>query len=182
MVDSPSSSSDSGAIGRLESIRALLDFVRDAGLLDEQERQRHLDTKAGTLAGLIAVALSLEAALGASVLFGDELGCAARALFVTAFLVAIVGLALSALLALAVLVPQAYPALSDGILKEFATRRQMDVDETTLLGRQLSTVVEVTLQTRERNGRKARSLRWSAYALAVAIMAIASQGLTLPFA
>jgi hypothetical protein len=170
-------------IGRPESIRTLLDFVQKAGLADEQERQRNLDSKAGTLAGLVAVALSIEATLAASVLDRTQLASAAKVIFVGCSTMAILGLALSALLlVIGVLVPQPYPGLADDALNDLATRAEMEAEEAHLLGRQLSTVADTTLQTRERNATKAGRLRLGSIVFAGAIVAIAGQGLTLAFA
>jgi hypothetical protein len=170
-------------IGKPSSVRLLLDFARDIGLADEETRQRHLDTKAGTLAGFVAVALSLEAGLGASVLTTDELGCAVRALFIFFFVVAVLGLAGAALSALlGVLAPQPYLGLREEILSGLATRAEMEVDEDVVRERQLATVVDIALYGRWTNDRKAKWLGWAARALAIAVVAIAAQGLTLPFA
>ena len=165
------------------SVNLLLEFAREQALADEQERQRHLDNKAGTLAGFVAVALSLEAALGASVLTGDKLGCTTRGFFIAAFVVALVSLATAAWLAAEkVLAPKGYPALTTEVIRQLSSPAEMQKDPPTLAGRQLATVVNITVESRERNDGKARSLRWAFRALSVAVVAIAAQGLVLPFA
>lgn len=168
--------------GKQESVELLLEFARTQGLGDEQERQRHLDEKAGTLAGFVAVALSLEAALGASVLTGDDVECVARGFFIAAFVVALVELAAAAwLAAIKVLAPQGYPALTEEVIEGLKSPSEMNEDTLELSGKQLATVVSITLDSRARNNGKARYLKWAFRALSVAVIAIAIQGLALVF-
>lgn len=172
-----------GPYGRPGSVRLLLRFAQELVLKDEDERQRHLDTKGGTLAGFVAVALSLEAGLGASVLIGEDISCPAEVLFTSFFVVAVISLAASALCAvLGVLVPQGYLAVDEPTVRELAAEPMMQVPAAELRERLLATVVEITLQGRERNRRKARFLTASAIFLGLGVTAIAAQGLTLPFA
>jgi hypothetical protein len=182
--DGPASQSpdEPELFGKPDSVAALVDFAESVALADEQERQRHLDAKAGSLAGFVAVALSLEVGLGASVLAGDGLGCAGRALFIACLVLALGGLAAAALFAiLGVLVPQGYPGLSEKSIDRLATRAEMQTHEHVLRERRLATVVKVTLGARDTDDRKARALRRASLCLAGGVVAIAAQGLTLPF-
>lgn len=166
--------------GEPASVELLLAFLRDVVLPDEQERQRNLDTKAGTLAGFVAVALSLEAGLGASVLLEKDLECGARGLFIFFFVLAMLGLAAAGLFALVgVLAPKDYEVLDDDQIDQMATSPEMTrpVDEVREM--QLATLSVVIRQARIVNGKKAKALKWASLSLAVAISAIAAQGFTL---
>lgn len=170
-------------LGRPDSVELLLAFLRDVVLHDESERQQNLDTKAGTLAGFVAVALSLEAALGATVLLKGGVECGVRALFVLFFVVAVVGLAASGLFALlGVLAPKDYLVLDDEQIDQMATRVEMQRPADEVRERQLATLADVIGHARATDGSKAKALKRASIALAVAVAAIAAQGLTLPFA
>lgn len=171
------------AIGRPETVTLLLAFVEDVVVADENERQRHLDTKAGTLAGFVAVALSLEAGLGASVLLHDRLTCAPKILFEVFFAAAVVTLGLAALFAvLGVLVPQTYLGVDEAQIDDLCNEPTMSASTPELRERLLATLVEITLEGRRRNNKKAKWLKAAALSLAAAVSAIAAQGLTLLFA
>ncbi len=168
--------------GSPDSVELLLAFLRDVVLADESERQRNLDAKAGTLAGFVAVALSLEAGLGASVLFRDGINCSVRTLFIAFFVVAIVGLASAGLFALlGVLIPKDYEVLHDDQIDEWATAVEMARPADVIRERQLATLSVVIRQARTTNGKKAKALKGVAISLGIAVSAIAAQGLTLPF-
>jgi hypothetical protein len=160
----------------------LLAFLRDVALADETDRQRNLDTKAGTLAGFVAVALSLEAGLGASILLRSDLDSAVRALFILFFVVAILGLAGAGLCALlGVLAPKPYEVLDEDQIDAMATEEEMRRPADEVRERQLATVSVLILKARKTDERKARWLKWAAISLGIAVAAIAAQGLTLPF-
>lgn len=179
----PDSDSDGETLGRPESVKLHLSFVRDVVLADESERQQNLDTKAGTLAGFVAIALSLEAALGASVFLGDELNCGAKSLLILFFVIAVVGLGGSGLFALlAVLAPKDYLVLDTEQINRMATEEEMRRHPDEIREMQLATLTDVITHARSTNERKAKGLRYASLSLAVAIGAIAAQGLTLPFA
>lgn len=153
--------------GSPESVDLLLSFLRDVVLSDETERQRNLDTKAGTLAGFVAVALSLEAGLGASVLTEERLPCAVRALFIFFFVVAILGLAAAGLFALlGVLTPKPYEVLHDAEIDRFATAEEMTRPAAEVRERQLATVSVILGEARTTDAKKARALKASAICLA----------------
>lgn len=169
-------------LGKPDSVRALVEFAETIALADEQDRQENLDGKAGTLAGLVAVALSIEVGLGASVLASDDLACAGRAVFITFLCFALAGLSTSGLIALlGILVPKGYPGLKAESISRLATRSEMDTDVRILNERRLSTVVEFVEGARKTNDKKAKWLSRASIALAAGIVAIAAQGLTLPF-
>jgi hypothetical protein len=168
--------------GSPESVELLLAFLRDVALADETERQRNLDTKAGTLAGFVAVALSLEAGLGASILLHHGIGCAVRTLFIFFFVVAILGLAGAGLCALlGVLAPKPYEVLDDAQIEAMATEAEMGRPAEEIREKQLATVSVLIRKARKTDERKATWLKWAAISLGVAVTSIAAQGLTLPF-
>jgi hypothetical protein len=169
-------------MGRPDSVELLLDFLRDVAFWDEVERQRNLDSKAGTLAGFVAVALSLEAGLGASVLLERSISCEARSLFIASFVIAVLGLLLSGLFALlGILAPKDYLALTNEQVEQMSTRTEMQRPANIVREMQLATLVELVQQARKTDDRKARALSLAAISLAVAVAAIAAQGLVLPF-
>ncbi|MGN6587396.1 MAG: hypothetical protein ACTHKT_08000 [Solirubrobacterales bacterium] len=169
-------------LGRPPSVELLLGFLRDVAFADESDRQQHLDTKAGTLAGFVAIALSLEAGLGASVLLDQSINCGVRALFIFFFVVAVLALAASGLFSLlGVLAPKDYLALDDSQIEEMSTRAEMQRPANEIREKQLATLADLILHARTTDNRKARFLKLSSVALAVAVAAIAAQGLTLPF-
>jgi hypothetical protein len=169
-------------LGDPESVDLLLAFLRDVVLSDETERQRNLDTKAGTLAGFVAVALSLEAGLGAAVLLEQDLSCGARGLFIFFFVVAIVGLAAAGLFALlGVLAPKDYEVVHDEQVDQFATEAEMQRPPDLVREMQLATLAKVVKGTRDTDAKKAKALKWASVSLGVAVTAIAAQGLSLPF-
>ena len=172
----------SAELGQPASVDLLLGFLRDVAFADESDRQQHLDTKAGTLAGFVAIALSLEAGLGASVLLDQSIACGVRALFIIFFVVAVLGLATSGLFALlGVLAPKDYLALDDAQIEQMSTRAEMQRPANEIREKQLATLADLILHARATDNRKARSLKIASIALAVAVAAIAAQGLTLPF-
>lgn len=184
MTDSPEGPADGGEeLGRPESVGLLLDFLRDVAFADESERQRNLDTKAGTLAGFVAVALSLEAGLGASVLVEESLACGARALFITFLGVSVLALAASGLFALlGVLLPKDYLALDAKQVMDMATRAEMQRPPNLVRESQLATMAEIIAEAQAADDGKAKQLRRASIALAVGLVAIAAQAFTLPFA
>jgi len=168
-------------LGQPASVDLLLKFLRDVAFADESDRQQHLDTKAGTLAGFVAIALSLEAGLGASVLVDQSIPCGARALFILFFVVAILGLAASGMFALlGVLAPKDYLALDDNQIEQMSTRAEMERPANEIREMQLATLADLILHARTTDNRKARFLKVASIALAVAVASIAAQGLTLP--
>jgi len=169
-------------LGNRESVDLLLALLRDVVLPDETERQRNLDTKAGTLAGFVAVALSLEAGLGASVLLKQDLACGARGLFIFFFVVAILGLAAAGLFALlGVLAPKDYEVIHDDQVDQFATQSEMQRPPDLVREMQLATLAKVVIGTRDTDAKKAKALKWASVSLGIAVFAIAAQGLSLPF-
>jgi hypothetical protein len=179
----PDAESDGETLGRPESVKLHLSFVRDVVLADESERQQNLDTKAGTLAGFVAVALSLEAALGATVFLGHELDCGAKSLLILFFVIAVAGLGASGLFALlAVLAPKDYLVLDTEQINQMATQEEMRRPPDEIREKQLVTLTDVITHARSTNEKKAKGLRYASLSLAIAIGAIAAQGLTLPFA
>lgn len=180
--DPESRADGSEEVGQPESVDLLLAFLRDVAFADESERQQNLDSKAGTLAGFVAVALSLEAGLGASVLLEHSISCASRALFVFFFVVAVLGLVASGLFALlGVLTPKDYLVLDDDEILRLSSADEMGRAVNVVRERQLATIADLTIQARDTDNKKAKSLRFAAISLAVAVSAIAAQGLTLPF-
>lgn len=174
--------SSSRTYGDRESVELLLAFLRDVVLPDETERQRNLDTKAGTLAGFVAVALSLEAGLGATVLLRENIACGARAVFILFFAVAVLGLAAAGLFALiGVLAPKDYEVLGDAQIDEMATPAEMQRPPDEVREMQLATLSVVIRQARFVDGKKARALKWASISLAIAVSAIAAQGFVLLF-
>ena len=184
MADSPEQSGSNGEeLGQPETVALLLDFLRDVAFADESERQRNLDTKAGTLAGFVAVALSLEAGLGASVLVEESLACGARALFVFFLGVSVFALAASGLFALlGVLLPKDYLALDAEQVLDMATRTEMQRPPNVVRESQLATLAEIVAKAQASDDKKAKQLRRASIALAVGLVAIAAQAFTLPFA
>jgi hypothetical protein len=169
-------------IGVPESVELLLAFLRDVAFTDESERQKNLDSKAGTLAGFVAVALSLEAGLGASVLLKHNIACAPRALFVFFFVVAVLGLVASGLFALlGVLTPKDYLVLDDEQIIGLSSGAEMAKPSGLVRENQLATMADIIVHARKTDNKKAKSLQLAAISLAVAVAAIGAQGLTLSF-
>jgi hypothetical protein len=170
------------AMGDAASVELLLGFLRDVAFSDESARQQHLDSKAGTLAGFVAVALSLEAGLGASVLLEQSMACGVRVLFILFFVVAVVGLAVSGLFALiGVLAPRDYLVLDKAQIEGMATRAEMQRPTDDVREKLLATMSDLIVGARATNDKKAFALKVASIALAVAVAAIAAQGLSLPF-
>jgi hypothetical protein len=170
-------------IGDPNSAKLLLPFAQEVALADEQERQRHLDNKAGTLAGFVAVALSLEAGFGATVFVDGSLDCAVEALFTTFYVVGVGGLAAAGLSALlGVLAPRGYLALTEEAIEGLASKAELNAPPDVIRERQLETVVQITLDGRKTNDRKVKSLKWASISLAIGVGAIGAQGLALAFA
>jgi hypothetical protein len=185
MADSPKETSGGGneELGQPESVGLLLSFLRDVAFADESERQRNLDTKAGTLAGFVVVALSLEVGLGASVLVEESLPCGARALFIAFLAVSVLALAASGLAALlGVLLPKDYLALEADQIMEMATRAEMQRPPNEVREMQLATMAQIVAEAQAADDQKAKQLRRASIALAVGLVAIAAQAFTLPFA
>ena len=183
MAEEDPTRSDEQPIGNPDAAELLLPFAQDVALGHEQDRQRHLDTKAGTLAGFVAVALSLEAGLGATVLNKTSLDCTAETLFVVFFVAGIGGLALAAMLALlGVLAPKDYLEMTEEAIKGLASAEELNAPPSVIRERQLVTVVDITLQGRKTNDAKAKRLKGASISLACGIGAIAAQGLVLAFA
>jgi len=174
---------NSGELGERETVKLLFAYAQDNLLADERDRQRHFDTKAGTMTGFVAVALSLEAGLGASTLIDNNLDCAAMALFTLFFFIAVGALVLSAIFAvLGVLVPKPYLGVDDEELSGLANESTMNRPVGEMRESLLSTVVDVVVHGREQNDKKATKLRVASISLAVGVSGIACQAATLPFA
>jgi hypothetical protein len=83
---------------------------------------------------------------------------------------------------LGVLAPKDYLVLDDAQIDQMATRTEMQRPADEVRERQLATLADVIMHARATDGTKAKALKHASIALAVAVAAIATQGLTLLFA
>jgi hypothetical protein len=163
------------------SVEVLLPIVRDV-LAEERARSRHLDQKAGAFSGFTAIALSLEAGLAPNAYGGELLNCAAKAVFTVAFILAIGSLLGAAGIAiLGVLAPQPHPGVTDEQIDGYSDRPKVTTDPADLRISELRTLTEVAIGDRKAYDKKARRLTYASIALAIGVLGISGQAVTIAF-
>jgi hypothetical protein len=169
--------------GNDESVAQCLTIIRE--VTDEQRgRNRHLDTKAGSIAGFSATALTLNLTLGRPLLlqpFGRsewahgvirDAFIAAAALFAAAALAAVVG----------VLRPTGTDDLDDTAIDAYADRPKVITPPSELRLTWLQTVAAMTLSDRKAGNAKARWSNVGVVLLALGIVGLLVQAVTLGIA
>ena len=162
-----------------ESVKVLREAAESL-IEDERQRGRALDAKTAQLATFSGTILTLDVALGTLAL-RHSLGCVADVVLPVCFLVAALGLVVSAGLAIAgVLMPQTFLSIDRKAVRGFARYPLLAADVTTVRGRLLTSITDVQLpRERERNDRKAEWTKGAAIALLVGLAGIAGQAVTI---
>lgn len=164
------------------SVEVLLPIVREI-LAEERARGRHLDQKAGAFSGFVAIALSLEAGLAPNAYGGTLLGCQSEAVFTVMFILAIGSLLTAAGIAiLGVLAPQTHLGVSDEQIDGYSDRPKVTTPPADLRMTELRTLTDVTVGDRQAYDRKARRLTYASIALAIGVLGISGQAITIAFA
>jgi hypothetical protein len=162
-----------------ESVKVLQEAAESL-IEDERQRGRALDAKTAQLATFSGTILTLDVALGTLAL-RHSLGCVADVVLPLCFLVAAVGLVVSAGLGIAgVLMPQTFLSIDRKAVRSFARYPLLSTDVTTVRARLLTSITDVQLpRERERNNRKAEWTKGAAIALLVGLAGIAGQAVTI---
>jgi hypothetical protein len=166
------------------SVRQSLEIMREVSA-EQRARARHLDTKAGTLAGFAGTVLALNAGLGGRLLSSDDkdkLTDAAQHLIRIFLAVSTIALGLAAFAAVAgALRPMGHEDLNDLSIERYARRPKVVTDPHALRMTWLQTLARMTSSDRRAGAWKARSLMIAVSLLAVGLAGVAGQGLTLVF-
>ena len=163
------------------SVKVLLPIVR-RHLEEERARGRHLDQKAGAFSGFTAIALSLEAGLAPNAYNGEQLSCQTEVLFTAMFVLAIGSLLAAAGIAiLGVLAPQSHPGVSDAQIDAYSDRPKVMTPPEDLRIAELRTLTEVAVGDRRAYDRKAERLTYASIALAIGVLGISGQAITIAF-
>ena len=165
-----------------ESVKVLLPIVREV-LAEERARGRHLDQQAGAFSGFVAIALSLEAGLAPNAYGGSLLACQSEAIFTAMFVLAIGSLLTAAGISiLGVLAPQPHPGVSDETIDGYSDRPKVITSPADLRITELRTLTDVAVGDRRAYDRKARRLTYASIALAIGVLGISGQAVTIAFA
>lgn len=163
------------------SVKVLLPIVREL-LAEERARGRHFDQKAGAFSGFTAIAISLEAGLAPNAYGGSLLGCGSEILFTVMFVLAIVSLLAAAGIAiLGVLAPQPHWGVTDEQIDGYSDRPKVITPPDDLRMAELRTLTEVAVRDRKAIDRKAKRLSYASVALAIAVLGVAGQAITIAF-
>jgi hypothetical protein len=149
-------------------------------LADERSRGENLDSKTASLAAFSGTILALDVTLGQGLLRRD-LGCVGDVVLPVLFLAAALTLVIAAGVAvLGVLKPQRYLNLGEDELRSFARFPALGESREAIQGRMLRTWTDNVIPVeRSRNEKKAELTKVSAFSLAVGLIAIAGQAITL---
>jgi len=151
------------------------------GAVDDEARVtgRHLDTKTGSLIGVAAVVLTLNATLGRSILTGDLSG-AWDTIGLTSFLgsIALLLLAIAAGM-FGVLVPKQQQSVQVALLETLAADAILDQPADALLEGWLDAQTRIAVSDRHSNRSRVLWMRVSAISLGVGLLAVAGQAVTL---
>lgn len=165
-------------IGQAESVEECLKIVE--AISDEARATgRHLDLKTGQIAGFAAVALTLNATLGRPLL-EEDLSLVWELVAHASFFVAVAALLVSAAAALfGVIAPKQQLDLSRRFIRELAAEPAMRTDPQELRERWLATLSAIAVSDRQANRNRVRAMRTSLVFLAVGLLGVAGQALTL---
>jgi hypothetical protein len=146
---------------------------------DERSRGQGLETKTSTLAGFTGAILALTATLGRDLLKLD-MGSVGDVAQGALFAVAVSALAAGSVIAvLGVLRPQQRLAVARSELRRFAEFPLLATPPVEIQGRMIITLVDALENERRVNDRKANLSRWAGFALAVGLLGVAGQAITM---
>jgi hypothetical protein len=149
---------------------------------DERARGRNLEAKTSTLAGFTGAILALTAGLGRD-LFELDLGSIGDTVFRGFFLVAVLALATSAVVAvLGVLRPQERLGMKLSQLQQFATFPLISTPRVEIQGNMIATLVEAFDSERRVNDRKAKLTHYAAVGLGIGLVAVTGEAVTVALA
>lgn len=163
---------------RAETVEAALEIV---GTVDDEARVtgRHLDTKTGSLIGVAAVVLTLNATLGRPILAADLEGA-----WDTIASVSFMGSIAALLVAIAagmfgVLVPKQQQSAQVAFIEKLAEDAILNEPADALREGWLQAQTRITVSDRHANRSRVFWMRVSAIALGVGLLAVAGQAVTL---
>lgn len=160
-----------------DNVAANVGFLGDRarGLADqEMERARSLDTKAGAIVAA-SVALCAAGAAFAARLAEVDAGSGAKTLWVVELIAALVAALLAGGLAVWAIAPRvSRSSVHFREMRRWETRRVLEADPVFNQGKLLGAAVHSVGLSRDVNRRKARRLKLSSLALAVALASVAS--------
>ena len=149
---------------------------------DERARGRNLEAKTSSLAGFTGAILALTAGLGRD-LFKLDLGNIGDTVFRGFFLVAVLALATSAVIAvLGVLRPQERLGIKRSQLRQFAKFPLLATPPVEIQGNMIATLVEAFDSERRVNDQKAKLTYYAAVGLGVGLLAVTGEAVTIALA
>jgi hypothetical protein len=166
---------------REDSVEQLFEMAQRL-LDDERARGRNLEAKTSTLAGFTGAILALTAGLGRE-LSRLELGAVGDPLSRAFFLVAVLALATSALIAvIGVLRPQEHLGVTRSQLRRFSQFPLLATPRVEIQGNMIATVVASFESERDLNDRKARYTHHAALALGIGLLGVTAEAVTIVIA
>lgn len=166
--------------GEDESVAQCLAIMQEVSQ-EQKARARHLDLKAGTLAGFCATILTLNVALNASLL-GHGAAATPPLAFRILFFVAALALATAAIVAVVgVLKPMDHDDLTDEQIDAYSDRPKVTTPAPDLRMTWLRTVTEMTRSDRRAGNTKSTGINISVGFLAVGLICVAGQAGILSF-
>lgn len=163
---------------RSDSVEELFKIVQQL-VAEERARGHNLEAKTSTLAGFTGAILAVTAGLGRDVLEID-LGGVGDPLFRAFFLITVLALGIGAVLAvLGVLRPQHRLAVAAGEMKQFAELPLIADPPMKIHGRMIKSLAEGFEAERRVNDRKAKLTHYAAVALAVGLVGLVGEALTV---
>lgn len=166
--------------GKDESVVQCLDIMREVSQ-EQKARARHLDLKAGTLAGFCATILTLNVALNASLL-GHSASTTPPLSFRVLFFVAALALATAAIVAVVgVLKPMDHDDLTDEQIDAYSDRPKVITPASDLRMTWLRTVTDMTRSDRRAGDAKSTRTNIAVGFLALGLVCVAGQAAILSF-
>ena len=166
---------------REDSVEQLFQIVQ--GLLaDERARGHNLEAKTSTVAGFTGAILALTAGLGRD-LSRLDLGSTGDTVFRGFFLLAVLALATSALIAvLGVLRPQERLGIKRSQLRQFSEFPLISRPPVEIQGRMIATLAEAFDSERTVNDRKAKLTHYAAVGLGIGLLGVTGEAVTVALA
>lgn len=161
-----------------ESVQECLAIIREVSA-EQRARARGLDAKAGSLAGFCGTVLTLQVTLGQAVLKARVTSSAHSAIRIL-FLVASVCLAIAALIAVfGLLKPMDHRDLTEEQIDQYSDRPKVVTPPQDLRMTWLRTMTEMTISDRAAGDAKARRSNAAAIVLALGLLGVAGEAITL---
>ena len=166
---------------RADSVDQLFQMAQRL-LEDERNRGHNLEAKTSTLAGFTGAILALTAGLGRD-LADLDLGGIGGTVFRGFFLLAVLALATSALIAvLGVLRPQERLGIKRAQLRQFSTFPLISTPPVEIQGSMIATIVEAFDSERALNDQKAKLTYYAAVGLGIGLVGVTGEAVTVALA